>query len=239
MMYLIVFVSCLALAVSTSIGSIAAAVVGLCVVGLLVRPGALGLALLAGLWVMVLAGPNAIKEVVLAHRSEQAIHNVTGRTILWTEMSEGFKGSPWIGVGFAVGPHTFGRASNSHNSVVSAAVGTGTLGLLIVFVYVWMQWRELWCSRPWSRLGGAGALASVLAAWTNSLTYPVIFDQWTGTAVVLFALVMAKDEGVGLSERRRRAFRLDRGVFVRAHPRRASGILTAKPAEDVLSGGAD
>jgi len=228
-MYLIGSVSCLALALGASIGSNVAAAVGLCVVGLLVRPGALGLALLTGLWVKVLTYSNAISEVVFEHRSEQTIHNITGRTALWMDMFEGFKKSPWTGVGFAVGPHTLGHGgySNSHNFIVSSAVGTGALGLLILLVYVWTQCRELWCNRAWARAGGAGTLACVLAAWTNSLTFPVLFDQWTCTAVVLCALVMARREGDGLLRRQRAASRLDGIVNARVYSRIASGRLTA------------
>lgn len=144
--------------------------------------------------VMVLGGGDlsGLQEFFFHGLSTENIYKLHGRLPMWEAFLELVKQSPIIGHGFAV--LSTGRggvfSTNPHNSIFSVLLGTGLLGFMFAITYVLRALREFLRTARLRLPGAVGCTAGILAALVNSLSRPLVFDEWE-TSSLVFASITA------------------------------------------------
>jgi hypothetical protein len=191
-----VAIGLLGVVVGTSAASNIAVLVGIVVV--LALRGKIGTALLAGfvggaLWIVV-----AIMDLhwwdliswLFPGKTIEKVEGFSGRKSGWMYALDVFLESPVLGRGFAVSGED-GSAAKSlpHSSIVGVMAGTGMIGLTLVGMFLTRLAHE--CRRALRRCGqgAVGATAALTAGLVNSLSMPIVLDQWEESTVVFVSLL--------------------------------------------------
>lgn len=124
-------------------------------------------------------------------KTEAAVENLGGRTILWESYWEAILRKPILGHGFAVLSLESGYAIRlySHNSYLAAILAAGVFGVILVnFVLIRLARLALRALRS-RRIGAVGGAAALCVGLVNSIAMPVIFDQWDESVLAYAALI--------------------------------------------------
>lgn len=99
---------------------------------------------------IVVIGPyNFVKETIFFDKKTISIHETTGRDKIMDVAFEAFEKKPG-GYGFFAGePYLLYSknlgAINGHNSILSAAIGLGIPGVVLILLFFLMMWRIAFC----------------------------------------------------------------------------------------------
>jgi hypothetical protein len=121
-----------------------------------------------------------LKEIVFYGKSDRVILTGHGRVYAAKTFFNIFLEKPIFGHGFAT--LTYGTEhvfeANPHISVFSVLLGTGLMGAIIVFGFLIRLMREL-LKTTFKRLPGSiGCASAIFTGFINSLSIPIIFDEW-------------------------------------------------------------
>lgn len=157
---------------------------------------ALVVAILAGAWSLL--GMERVRRVLMPDKSRQQVATLHGRVGMWQRYYRGIKERPILGYGFPVGEKrvhvlddgtSFGTAS-AHNAVVSVAINTGIVGLVLVT----LASLRLFSAMGRALSAGFAAATTVTSVLTtgfvNSLSYPVMGSHWYWTTSVVIAVAV-------------------------------------------------
>lgn len=192
------FVALAVLVLGTSAGSNVAASFGVLIVAFLRRNTALifiGCILLLVMLPVFLFGEIddsavAVRGVLFPGKSEAQIYSLRGRVPFWKQMFTVFLDSPFFGHGFAIFTTGRGRVlpGNPHNSLFSVLLGTGILGMLAVIVYGFRLLREFYRTTVKRLRGAVGCTAAICTGLINSLSTPLVLEQWEEASFVFAAM---------------------------------------------------
>ncbi len=138
-----------------------------------------------------LAGTQFLEPVVDPHGEIEKVDTFTGRKILWEAYAEVFKEKPWLGVGYAVAARVAGPmyATNTHNAAWAVALGTGLIGLMIVFLAALWGLGEALSACNAGRAGAVGTTAALVAGAANGMSISSFGETWGVAAFVLMLFV--------------------------------------------------
>jgi hypothetical protein len=122
-------------------------------------------------------------------KSLEKVEGFSGRKQGWEHALELFLESPAIGRGFAVsGSESTAAKALPHSSIVGVLAGTGIAGLTLVALFLTRLFGE--CSRAVARgrVGAVGLSAGLATGLVNSLSMPIILDQWEESSIVFVFL---------------------------------------------------
>ena len=137
----------------------------------------------------LLCGTESFISILFSGKSIESIQSAHGRTTLWANYFDMFTRRPWLGYGFATGSR-LGEiyTTNTHNFFFAALVNSGIIGVLLLFLYVFLVWlKSLSVSLSDNR--GLNVLMVYTLVFTNNLTYAFIGEQWSSATIVFFAFV--------------------------------------------------
>lgn len=187
----------LAVVIGTSSASNVSLVVGVVAVALLQRRhvvlALLGFSSMAFLtYLLMMEGSLfGVFEWLFPGKTEAAVQNLGGRTIMWEGYWEAILRKPLLGHGFAVLSLDSGHVIRlySHNSYLAAILAGGVFGaILVVFVLARLARLALRAVRSF-RVGAVGGAAALCTGLVNSMAMPMIFDQWEESALASAALI--------------------------------------------------
>ena len=185
------------LILGTSAASNVAALLGVLLVALLYRNKMLIIISVAILFIFVPLSLlfsfeySLFSSIIFPGKTEEQIYTLHGRTYLWGLLLEYFKDSPLIGHGFAIlsTPRGLLFANNPHNSLFSVLLGTGVFGMLTVFIFGSRLLREFYQGTAHGRPGAIGCTAAICAGLVNSLSQPLVLDEWQGSSLVFVSMM--------------------------------------------------
>jgi exopolysaccharide production protein ExoQ len=126
---------------------------------------------------------GAVQQVVFPGKTTEQIYTLHNRTGFWKFYIDGFFQRPILGWGFAVGEKEagrfgFGLTSSAHNGILSVAINTGSIGLLIFFGWLTSTFARFHQSAVGGGVWCAACSAALLAGLANNMTYPVVGSHW-------------------------------------------------------------
>jgi len=109
---------------------------------------------------------------------------------MWEYLFKLVVDSPIIGHGFAVLSTGKGvlLSTAPHNSLFSVLLGTGSIGMFAVLLYGMRTLREFFRTVIPRRPGSVGCTAAIAAGLVNSLSMPLIFDEWEESTLVFICI---------------------------------------------------
>lgn len=132
------------------------------------------------------------KAMLFPGKDTHDIVTIRGRILLWDYLIEIIKMSPIYGHGFAV--LSTGRdrliATYSHNSLISVLLGTGAIGAIAFMLYGFRLLREIIQTTREKYPGAIGCASALIAGLVNSLSMPLVGDQYEESSLV-FACMTA------------------------------------------------
>ena len=186
------------LAIGTSVGSNIAVLGGILML-LILRGGGRWVVLpLTGLLIALfgVAGEleNLLQNSILAGRDIEAAYKLTGRNTLWAGYFEAFMERPVIGHGFAVGARLgdmFGVrvTTNTHNGLIEAALGMGTIGFVFLSAYLIKLLKELFFSWRLGVPGAVGMIGAMIMLIINNNSKSLIGGAFDATQVGIFVML--------------------------------------------------
>jgi hypothetical protein len=166
----------------TSSASFIAAFGGVCLALFLYRKPSLIIFIFFIISCAILIGVDFsfLKEVVFYGKDERAITTGHGRLLMAKDFYKIFLEKPILGHGFAI--LTYGTEvvyeANPHISLFSVILGTGLIGGIIVFGFLIRLMRELLKTTFQKLPGSIGCASAIFTGLINSLSIPIIFDEW-------------------------------------------------------------
>lgn len=123
-------------------------------------------------------------------KTEEKIYSIGGRWAMWEYLFKLVVDSPIIGHGFAVLSTGKGvlLSTAPHNSLFSVLLGTGSIGMFAVLLYGMRTLREFFRTVIPRRPGSVGCTAAIAAGLVNSLSMPLIFDEWEESTLVFICI---------------------------------------------------
>lgn len=187
------FISLFGVALGTSSGSILAVLGGCCLVLFFNRNYTL-VSIFTCIGIIILSldiDLALLKQIIFYGKSEQAVRTGTGRFIMWQDYFHVFLKKPFLGFGFAVLSTAKGSviSSQPHNSLFSAALGTGIIGISFVFAFLVKVFFELIQTIMKRIPGGVGSAAAIATGFANSLSNPYLFDKWEESSLTFSCLL--------------------------------------------------
>ncbi|MCA9248310.1 MAG: O-antigen ligase family protein [Planctomycetales bacterium] len=181
-----------ALALGTSSSSIVSAAVGICLASLLLRGARWPLvALIAILAVGALLAPDTALEILFPGKEGAQVTTMRGRTDMWAEFATYISERPIFGHGFAIGDRlNGGLATNTHNSLLSVALGMGAVGLMLFGATLLILAREAWKTLFTHCPGSAGVTCALVAGLLNCMTMAYLGEDWKTPSLVFVCFLM-------------------------------------------------
>lgn len=143
-------------------------------------------------FLLLWAGLEMVQPYLFPGKDIEQIRTMRGRTGLFLTYWEAFQQNPVLGYSFAVGERSImGPGTNwTHNSVVSVAVNTGAIGL-VMFIggYLTVLYALYRADRFGSPFAFPVAIA-ILVGFLNSMSYPLIGSIWTGPTSAFMGVVV-------------------------------------------------
>lgn len=180
------------LGLGTSSASYIAALIGVVFVAIFHRNTALllissfMLLLLFVLNFVVTIDFSTVISILFPGKTAYDISTLSGRTLMWERLFYYVQTSPIIGHGFDVIATARGQLfkTSPHNSLFSILLGTGLLGLLTALFYGYRLFREFFRTTRRHLPGAVGCGAGICTGLANSLSMPLVFDEWLKTSLV-------------------------------------------------------
>jgi len=147
--------------------------------------------LLSLLAVLAFWKPEVARTALFPYKSEGEIETLTSRTSLWEGYLDSLTQRPVLGDGFAVSARLSETyAISTHSAVFSVLLGTGALGMVIVLSWLLLLAKEMMRHVSLRRIGAVGCAAALTAGLVNSMSMPVIGEQWHPPTLI-FACLLA------------------------------------------------
>ena len=130
-------------------------------------------------------------------KSVEQIKSLHGRTDMWGNYYRGFQERPLLGYGFPTGEKrvhvlddgtAFGTAS-AHNAIVSVAINTGIMGLVIAGLATLRLLGATGQSLSRGSHGGLTLTCVLATGFLNSLSYPVLGSHWYWPTTIVMGMV--------------------------------------------------
>ncbi len=187
---------------TTSAGASVSVLVGFILVSVLVHKANyliyLAFFLLVFLLLYSVFGSEAIKSAIFFGKDEGAIATGSGRTTIWAYYIQMILKKPILGYGFAVGSRVCEDfyASNSHNTYLGAALGTGLGGVFLLILYFLKSFQSAIESAKIEKSHGLGLALGISIIAINNLTNAYAGESWYTTTVLFsaFAHLLAYQE---------------------------------------------
>lgn len=190
--YLLGFLGFLGVAIGTSTASNLAAFAGLALAVLICRKYVILLVMmfLGGVLALVAQMNQEVLGVLLGGKDLDSVSRMTGRDVLWLAYWERFLQKPVLGEGFGVTARLGDMyTTNTHNSLLSIACGTGLVGVVTALVgagcLLWVLFRSLKAGTP----GAIGLSAALFAGGVNSMSLAFIGERWSVVTAAFVALL--------------------------------------------------
>lgn len=186
------------LLMGTSTASFASAAGGIMMIAVLQRNGKMlagGAALALALTVLLSTGivnPESAEDLLAGGEGKiEKLQGLSGREHIWSTMWQFFLQSPIFGHGFVVMSSPGGKVYEiqPHNSVMSAAVSIGIVGVLIIAWFLAKTAREVLATAPKDLPGAVGAGTAIAVGFVNSLSNPFFFDQFEESSMQMSAFI--------------------------------------------------
>lgn len=185
--------SLVGIVLGTSSGSILA-VIGGCCLALFFNRSYVAVSLLMCIAIIFLVFDidlAFVKQLIFYGKSEQSIQTGTGRIPTWIAHFRIFMKKPFLGNGFSVLSTASGKVllSAPHNSLFSAALGTGLFGISFVVAFIIKLFFELVPTSTKRIPGGVGSAAALATGFVNSLSNPYLFDRWEESSLTFSCML--------------------------------------------------
>ncbi len=150
---------------------------------------------LLGVWLLWDLYQTQILDIVFPGKSLESIKTGHGRTGMWQYYIDGFLERPLFGYGFPTGEKEglkFGwiTTNTSHNMLISVAINTGIIGLLLFLIFIF---RYSWFLITRLR-DGYRDFKWITGAWivfiVNSMSLPALGSHWMWITSSIFCVMV-------------------------------------------------
>lgn len=168
------------LLLGTSTASYISAVFGIIIAGVFTRRREIIFpAVLAVFAFIILLGTGPFVDAVFTGKTDRDIETISGRSFFWKNYHQLFLASPIWGNGYAVSARlSSAYATNTHNGLLAAALGTGVIGLVIVSGAAIRLAREIWTGIRYRMPGSLGIASASSAGVLNAMSVSYLGEVW-------------------------------------------------------------
>ncbi len=133
-------------------------------------------------------------QILFPDKTTQDITTMTGRTGFWKIYLQGFLDKPILGWGFPTGEKEadrfgFAITSSAHNGIISVAINTGVVGLLLFFTALVKIFTAFIKAIQSGKSGASFLMVCIIVGLVNNMTYPLIGSQWFWPTTSLLSLL--------------------------------------------------
>lgn len=133
---------------------------------------------------------NWLVNSLFPGKSNAQILSAHGRVDLWKLYWYLFVNDPIVGIGFSIGARIASiYTTSTHNFIFSILLGTGIVGAIIFSLFLLNLIRECFFSIKKRYFGSVGCSTAFFIGFINSLSYPIIGDQWFPPSMVFICFL--------------------------------------------------